>query len=121
MAHAEPHAHHITPFKTLATVFGALVFLTLLTVFTSRLDLGVMNIPLALAIALTKGTLVVAFFMALKYDNKVNALVLTVGTLFVIVFLVFTLFDTVFRGDLSNVSPLPISDQQPTQQVEAEH
>ena len=103
MAHTSQHhdhGHHIIPIKVLATVFGALVFLTVFTVFTARIDLGVLNVPLALAIAITKSLLVVAFFMALKYDNAVNTLVFAVGAVFVVVFLVFTLADTALRGSL---------------------
>ena len=114
MAHAE---HHITPIKTLVLVFAALVALTVITVLTAQVDLGAFNVPLALLIAGTKASLVVAIFMALKYDNKVNTLVFAVGTLFVIVFLVFTLFDTAFRGDLSNTTEGTIMDQNRQEQA----
>ncbi|MFQ5568830.1 MAG: cytochrome C oxidase subunit IV family protein [Rhodothermales bacterium] len=109
MAHAahqdKHHGHHIIPKKTLGLVFAALVVLTILTALTAQLDLGSFNVPLALAIALTKASLVVAFFMALKYDNRVNVLVFSVGAIFVVVFLVFTLFDTAFRGSLNTMEP----------------
>ncbi|MBT8401254.1 MAG: cytochrome C oxidase subunit IV family protein [Rhodothermia bacterium] len=103
MEHAEGHGHHITALRTLLFTFLALVALTVVTVITAQIDLGAMNVPLALTIAIGKATLVVAFFMALKYDNKVNFLVLTVGLIMVVVFVVFTLFDTAFRGDIDNV------------------
>lgn len=106
------HGHHITSTRTLVTVFASLVFLTILTVVTSRIHLGPFNVPLALAIAGLKGTLVVLFFMALKYDNRVNMLILSVGTLFVIVFLAFTLLDTMYRGDLPNTQSGTIMEQQ---------
>ena len=120
MAHTEgsaaahqPHEHHITSKKTLFKVFGALVALTILTVVTARfVDLGIFNIPLALAIAGTKATFVVAIFMALKYDNRVNTLVFAMGSIFVVVFLTFTLFDTVFRGDLGNVDVMTAAERQ---------
>ena len=105
------HGHHVIPKKVLFSVFGALVFLTLLTAVTAEyVDLGAFNIPLALAIAGSKAGLVVTFFMALKYDNKVNTLVFMFGGVFVIVFLTFTLFDTAFRGDLGNVGAETISE-----------
>lgn len=109
---APHHGHYIIPFKVLATVFGALVALTVITVLTAQLDLGSFNVPLALAIALTKAFLVVAFFMALKYDNRVNTLVFAVGTIFVLVFIVFTLIDTAMRGDLGIMEAGTIADQQ---------
>ena len=106
------HGHHIIPKKLLYKVFGALVVLTILTALTAQIDLGPGNVPLALAIAGTKAALVVMFFMALKYDKRVNTLVFTLGTVFAVVFLVFTLFDTAFRGDLGNVGKETISDIQ---------
>ncbi len=112
-AHAEEHEHHIVPLKLLWGVFGALVLLTILTVYTAQqVDIGPLNLPLAIAIALTKATLVATFFMALKWDNRVNLLVLALGCIFVVVFLSFTLFDTAFRGDLTNVESVTISDQE---------
>lgn len=104
------HGHHITPKKTLFFVFGALIVLTIVTALTAQIDLGVLNVPLAIAIASSKAALVAMFFMALKYDNPVNTLVFSLGVIFVAVFLIFTLFDTVFRGDLGNVGTTTISD-----------
>ncbi|MEX0600808.1 MAG: cytochrome C oxidase subunit IV family protein [Rhodothermales bacterium] len=104
------HGHHVTPKKTLIKVFAVLVVLTIVTALTAQLDLGGLDVPLALAIASTKAGLVVLFFMALKYDNKVNALVFALGVTFVAIFLTFTLFDTAFRGDLGNVGSETISD-----------
>ena len=106
------HGHHIIPIKVLATVFGALVFLTVFTVITARIDLGAMNVPLALVIAITKAFLVVAFFMALKYDNTVNTLVFSIGAVFVLVFVAFTLADTALRGSLGIMDADTVADQQ---------
>lgn len=111
MANAH-HGHHITPMRTLIGVFAGLIVLTILTVITSRIDLGILNVPLALTIAIGKASLVVMFFMALKWDNRVNGIVLLLGVLFVSIFLIFTLFDTAFRGDLSNVDDTTIMDME---------
>lgn len=107
------HGHHVIPKKILYKVFGVLVFLTILTALTAvYVDIGSFNVPLALAIAGSKAALVVTFFMALKYDNKVNTLVFMFGSVFVVVFMVFTLFDTALRGDLGNVGSETISDME---------
>jgi len=66
---------------------------------------------------LTKAVLVVTIFMALKWDNKVNATILAVGTLFVIVFISFILLDTEFRGDLSNTTKMTIMEQERAEQA----
>ncbi len=115
------HGHHVIPKKVLFTVFGALVFLTILTAVTAEyVDIGALNVPLALAIAGSKAGLVVTFFMALKYDNKVNTLVFMFGGVFAVVFLTFTLFDTAFRGDLGNVGEQTISEIERREAVERE-
>ncbi len=113
MTHAEHHEHHIVPLKLLWGVFGALVAFTVLTVLTAKfVDLGSFNLPLALAIAVAKAALVITFFMALKWDNRVNLLILMLGCIFVVVFLTFTLFDTAFRGDIGNVGTETIMDEE---------
>lgn len=105
------HGHHIIPYKVYYAVFGALIFLTVVTVITAQIDLGVFNVPLALLIAGSKSALVVMFFMALKYDNKVNILVFGVGVLFVVVFLGFTMLDTEFRGTFDPIKEGTVSDR----------
>lgn len=120
MAHANAghHEHHIVPLKLLWGVFTGLVVLTILTVVTAKfVDLGGFNIVLALFIALGKVALVATFFMALKWDNRTNLLIFSLGCIFVIVFLSFTLFDTAFRGEMDHVAPNTISDQE---QIEAD-
>lgn len=117
MSHDEHHGHHIVPVKTLLAVFGALVFLTILTVVLAQFHFGALEVPIALGIALIKASLVVMIFMALKWDNRVNATVLAVGALFVLVFISFTLMDTEFRGDLSNTTEVTIMDQERADQA----
>lgn len=98
------HDHHIIPLPTLLKVFGGLIFLTLLTVAAAQVNLGPLDVPVAIGIAAVKSYLVVAFFMALKYDSSVNSLTFGLGVVFVVVFISITLLDTAFRGDLDNVS-----------------
>lgn len=115
MAHANAahHGHHIVPLKVLWSVFIGLVALTIFTVLTAKfVDLGSFNLTLAILIAVAKASLVVTFFMALKWDNRINLLVLSLGCIFVIVFLSFTLFDTAFRGKMEHVAPNTITDQE---------
>jgi cytochrome c oxidase subunit IV len=112
MSHAE---HHIIPVKTLTAVILTLGVLTILTVAVAQMDLGPMNVPLALLIAGIKASLVAAIFMGLKYDNKTNALILAIGLIMVVVFLVFVLLDTSFRGDTSATTKGTIGQ---TEQIE---
>ena len=99
------HSHHIIPIRTLTLVFGVLLALTVITVITARIDLGALNVPLALTIAGSKAILVALIFMALKYDNKVNLLAVVLSIIFVAVFLALTFADTEFRGSLGITEP----------------
>jgi cytochrome c oxidase subunit 4 len=108
--------HHVLHKPTLFKVFGALIVLTVLTVAVTYVPLGPLNVPVAIAIATAKATLVVLFFMALKYDNPVNGLTFTIGIIMVVVFITFTMFDTAFRGDLGNVTPQTVEEIQREQQ-----
>ena len=94
------HGHHIIPFRVLMGTFGALIILTVLTVVAGVYDLGAIDVPVKVGIATVKAALVVTIFMALWWDNPVNTLTFAVGTIFVFIFMIVTLFDTAFRGDL---------------------
>ncbi len=111
------HGHHITPFRTLLQTFIALIALTVVTVAASQIHLGPLNVPIAIGIAVVKASIVAAFFMALKYDNRVNFLVLAIGLVMVVVFISFTLFDTAFRGDIENVDHRTIDQIERTEEA----
>lgn len=65
--------HHIVPFSVNLKTFIALVILTALTVYTAKfVDIGHFNIVLAMGIASLKAFIVLAWFMHLKYDGKMN-------------------------------------------------
>jgi cytochrome c oxidase subunit IV len=103
-APTEPHAEaapHALPPRVLLGTFAALVALTLVTVVTSRLDLGAFNVVLALAIAAAKAALVAAFFMHLRYEHRFQAVVFVVALTFVVLFMGFVVFDTTqYQPDL---------------------
>jgi cytochrome c oxidase subunit 4 len=93
------HAHiSSTPFYV--AVFLGLLFLTGLTVGQSYVDLGKANLIFVILIATMKASLVVTFFMHLKWDNKFNALIFLSTIFFIGVFFAYTLNDTDRRGEL---------------------
>jgi cytochrome c oxidase subunit IV len=103
------HAH-ISSAPFYAAIFAALLVLTICTVGQSYVDLGRLNIVLVVLIATMKASLVVSFFMHLRYDNKFNALLFISGLLFIGVFFAYTMNDTDRRGELDadqNVRILP--------------
>lgn len=76
-------------------IWGALLVLTFVTVFTGRLEdvSPGFALLLALAIATTKGTLVALYFMHLSEHQGVNRLFFAVSLLFVVLMLVVPLVD----------------------------
>lgn len=91
------HEDHILSYKTLLTVLGALFVLTAVTVGVSRIDLGPLNIAVALAVASTKGTLVLLYFMHLKFESTFLkwSFVITIGLLAILIGFLF--WDVAFR------------------------
>lgn len=91
------NSHHILSYTKLAMVLGLLLVLTLITVAVSYVDLGFFNVPVALAIACTKVTLVLLFFMHLKYEGPIINFSF-IGTItFLLIMIGFTFWDVAFR------------------------
>ena len=91
---------HILPLKIYMSVGMGLLLLTVVTVAAAQMDFGPMNLLIAMGIAVFKATLVAMFFMHLKYDDRIYMLVFIGSLLFLGVFIVFTMFDTMRRGDI---------------------
>ncbi len=85
---------HISSWQFYVAIFFGLIFFTLVTIGVSYVHLGSLNLAVAIIIASIKASLVVTFFMHLKYDNKFNALMFVCGLLFIGVFFAYTLNDT---------------------------
>src|SRR5262245_28645658 len=75
----------------------ALTLLTGLTYWLAGVDLGDWSLVIALAIAVTKATVVVLFFMHLWDHTGANRLVFIVSILFLIVIIAMTLVDVTTR------------------------
>lgn len=98
----EPHGiGHVIPAPVLIAVFLALIVLTVITVAASYLPLGEFEIWVAMGIATVKAALVAAYFMHLRYDNPLNAILFIFCLLFVALFVSFVLMDAdQYRSDL---------------------
>ena len=80
--HAESHGPHVVPLATYLLVFAALMLGTFLTVWAAGKDFGAFNTVVALGIAVTKATLVVLFFMHVKYSPRLTQLVVAAAFAF---------------------------------------
>jgi cytochrome c oxidase subunit 4 len=86
----------------------ALLVLTAITVGASYIDFGSGNVVIALFIATIKATIVALFFMHLRYDKPVNAVIACAGFLFLGIFLMFDFIDFGTRDGLQPVNLAPV-------------
>ena len=98
---AQPQRHddeytHVVPASLYVGIWATLMVLTLTTVLASFAELGQFNIVVALLIATIKGTLVVLFFMHLRYSPK-----LTIAAVIASVFFLFIMFSLTMTDYLS--------------------
>jgi len=95
MSHsAHPRVGHVVPLPVLFGVLGTLLVMTFVTVAASWLDFGRLSLWIALGIAVFKASLVLLFFMHLKYDKPFNAIVIIVSMALVALFIAIALTDT---------------------------
>lgn len=91
------HASHIFSYKTLGFVLGALLLLTGVTVGASYIDVGWLNVWIALVIASTKASLVLVVFMHMKSAGK-GVVVSFLSTVFFLAIMIgFIFWDVAFR------------------------
>ncbi len=94
---AQPHEHNIISFRKLAAVWATLLVLTAATIAVTRFDLGGLKVIGALTIACTKAGLVIAFFMHMKYENRLLQILLFVAVVTLAIFIGLTFFDVLYR------------------------
>ncbi|MGZ3683079.1 MAG: cytochrome C oxidase subunit IV family protein, partial [Bdellovibrionota bacterium] len=85
--------HHLVPLKYYFITLGALLVLTIVTVGVSYVDLGKFNIVANLGIACVKASLVMLFFMGLRWDTVLNRSVILSSFVALTVFIVITACD----------------------------
>jgi cytochrome c oxidase subunit 4 len=91
---------HVAPKSQLFAVFAALMVLTVVTVLVSRVDLGSFNLPVAMAVAVTKALLVILIFMEVKYSPKLVQVTAAAGFLFFGILILYTMTDYLSRNVL---------------------
>jgi cytochrome c oxidase subunit 4 len=90
--------HYIVPQRTYYLIFAALMVFTFITVQVSYFDLGAFNAVAALAIAAIKATLVVLFFMHVKYSTRLTWVVVAGSVLWLGILLALTFSDYLTRS-----------------------
>ena len=92
------HDEHIVSPRVYLVVGTTLLILTGTTAAVSYVDLGTFNAVVALAIACIKMTLVILFFMHVKYSSKLTKLTVAAGFFTFLVLITMTMTDYISRA-----------------------
>jgi cytochrome c oxidase subunit 4 len=85
--------HHIVPKRVYYLVFLTLIVMTWVTAYVSTVDLGRLNVFVALSIAIFKASLVILFFMHVKYGTRLTKMIVLAGVYWLILLLFIVMMD----------------------------
>src|SRR5260370_27715430 len=91
-------AEHVVPRKVYFGIFSALIVLTVLTVAVARINLQQYNTIVALTIAVVKATLVILYFMHVRYSSRLTWVFVSAGIFWLGIMIALTLSDYLTRG-----------------------
>jgi cytochrome c oxidase subunit IV len=92
-----PEIPKVLSYRLLITVLAMLLLLTGMTIGISMIHLGKFNVWAALLIASVKSSLVILFFMHMKYENRVIKIAFVSTICFVAILIGFIFWDIVYR------------------------
>jgi cytochrome c oxidase subunit 4 len=104
-------SEHVVSTRTYYTIFATLMALTALTVGVATFDLGRLNVVAALAIAVVKATLVLLYFMHLRYSPRLTWLIVSVAFVWLAILIGLTMSDDLTRAWLRVLSAGPRAGQ----------
>lgn len=90
--------HHVPKVSTLWLVFLALFVGTIVTVAVAYFDIGLLNTPVALTIAVAKATLVIIYFMGVRWNTPLTKVVVVAGFFWLLILFGLTMNDYLTRG-----------------------
>jgi cytochrome c oxidase subunit 4 len=89
--------NHITSYKSQVVILLVLIGLTALTVLITSVSLGPFNTTAAMLIASAKATIVLLYFMHLRFDEKIYSFMVGLVLTIYAVVIVITFFDYLYR------------------------
>jgi cytochrome c oxidase subunit 4 len=108
---------HVTTVRAYGLVLATLLTLTVITVLAAgvRFGDGAANVVIALGIASIKASLVALYFMHLRHDKPLYAIILLTGVAFLALFLAICFIDVETRDNIrpSNLKPTVAAPQYP--------
>jgi len=97
-------SEHVVRPVTYYAIFATLLVLTTVTAGVAFIDLGFLNTFVALTIAVIKATLVILYFMHLRYSSKLTWVFVGAGFFWFLILIAFLLADVWTRGWLPPVT-----------------
>ena len=90
---------HVVPQRTYFIIFALLIALTGLTTWAAAWDIASpWNTVVALAIAITKASLVILFFMHVKYSSNLTRVTVVTSIFWLVILIALTLSDILTRN-----------------------
>jgi len=90
--------HHILPVRLYLGIFAVLLLFTALTIWAAFQNFGPMNDVIALGIAVIKASLVVLYFMHVRYQSRLVSVAVVTGIAWLGVLVMLVLMDYMSRG-----------------------
>ncbi len=92
-------SEHIVSIRVYLAIFAALMVGTALTVWAGFQDFpGTLNVVIALTIAVVKATLVVLYFMHVRYSSRLIWLIVSAALFWLVILFALTFSDYMTRG-----------------------
>lgn len=88
---------HIASYKSHILVLLGLIALTAITVLITSVELGPYNTAAAMIIAMIKGTIVLLYFMHLKFEEKIYGIMVAIVLAIFTAVIIVTFFDYLYR------------------------
>ncbi len=89
---------HIVPPRVYFVVFAILMVFTATTTTVAFVDLGRLSTVIMLTIAVTKATLVILYFMHVRYSSRLTWIVVSTGFIWLVILIAFTVSDELTRA-----------------------
>jgi len=96
--HAKSSEHAHPTLGLYFTIFGALIVGTCMTWAIAFVDLGAFNPVVALAIACIKATLVILYFMHVRYSDRMTMVTVAAGFFWLLILITLSLSDYLSRS-----------------------
>jgi cytochrome c oxidase subunit 4 len=91
-------AEHVVPIRLYVIIFATLLVLTAVTTAVAYVNLGPFNVVVMLVIAFLKASLVILYFMHVRFTGRLTQIAAVSGFAWLTILIVLTLSDVLTRA-----------------------